>query len=273
MRTEHLDSALNCANTLGLVQVVGDNWLEPGPHHDKLERLRQDAALSFHFVGMNIAGEDPLDLSYLKRILSLIHRYQPSRVSDHLSVQVHQGFYFHDLLPFPRTEASLARIIERVDGIQETLGRRILVENLSAYHQFPESDVEECDFLSAMHQATNCGILLDLNNLKINHLNGGTSPTHFIRRIPVHAVEEIHIAGGVQSGRFWIDDHGSYPSIDTINLAKKPMFASTPIFYERDENLIPWHQFYEECLNLNSAILGKVESPLPGRDSQNELHI
>ena len=154
-----------------------------GPPHRALEAIRRDHPLSLHGVCMSIGGESPLDQAHLARFKHLVECYEPALVSEHLAWSTHDTTYFNDLLPLPYTEATLRRVCDHIDQVQEVMGRPMLLENPSTYLLFAESTIEETDFLRAVAARTGCGLLLDVNNVFVSATNHATSPEAYLDKL------------------------------------------------------------------------------------------
>ncbi|HEX5739846.1 MAG TPA: DUF692 domain-containing protein, partial [Hydrogenophaga sp.] len=166
-----------------------------------------------------------LDNAHLEQLARLVERIDPVRVSDHASfarapLPGSMGGHLHaaDLLPIPMTQAALDAMCANVQRVQDRLRRPMAVENLSAYVQWRDSDMDEPTFLNALAQRTGCQLLVDVNNIYVNALNarlrGSTEAPmaachRWLDAIHPHAVAEIHVAGHVDCGDIVIDDHGS----------------------------------------------------------------
>ena len=146
-----------------------------GPPHRALQIIRQDYPLSLHGVCLSIGGPQPLDRQHLARFKALVDRYQPALVSEHLAWSTHDTSYFNDLLPLPYTQATLARVCEHIDQVQQAIGRTLLLENPSSYLAFRQSTMSETEFIAAVAQRTGCGLLLDVNNVVVSSTNLGFS--------------------------------------------------------------------------------------------------
>jgi len=256
LRLDYIDEFLELKPKLDFVEVIADNWLSDGPHHRKLEKVREDYEVSFHCVGMNLCGSDDLNMSYLQEIKSLIDKFNPFQVSDHLSVQAVDGVYFHDLLPHPFSESIISETSVRIRRVQELLKRQILVENLSYYHQFEESQMSEVDFINSLCEKSDCHILLDLNNIWVNEKNFGLCADSFIQKIDKSRVREIHIAGAEMFDGVYIDTHGSNVNSDVQQLLKRTQLdlSHVPIIYERDNNLPPFADFLAHRKEIESNL-------------------
>jgi hypothetical protein len=182
-----------------------------GPPHDALTRIRRDYPISLHGVCMSIGGPQPLDKVHLARFKALVDRYEPALVSEHLAWSTHETTYFNDLLPLPYTPATLARVAEHIDEVQETIGRPILLENPSTYVLFSQSSMSETEFLGELVRRTGCGLLLDVNNVFVSATNHGYSALGYLADFPLEHVGEIHLAGHAEQ----TDDEGDLLLIDS----------------------------------------------------------
>lgn len=181
---------------LAFLEVHSENYFGAGgPPHHFLETLREHYPLSLHGVGMSLGSSTPLDLSHLSKLKRLIDRYQPAQVSDHLCWTSVDGTHAHDLLPLPFTHAMARHVAARIRRVQDVLGRRILVENASAYIAFAESEMSEWAFVNEVVEAADCGLLLDVNNLYVNAINHDFDPLDYLAAMPAQRIGEYHLAG------------------------------------------------------------------------------
>ena len=196
LRAPHHSDWITQRPEVGWFEIHAENYFaEGGLLPDILDTLRRDLPLSIHGVGLGLASTDPLDESHLRQLARLQDRYQPAVVSEHLCWGAADGIHYNDLLPFPFTETTLTHVAARVQCIQEQLRRPILLENLSSYVTFEESSLAETEFLTELIGRTDCGLLLDLNNLVVNAENHGIDPERYVASLPADAIGEIHLAG------------------------------------------------------------------------------
>ena len=189
-------------------ELLADNHLAAGgPIRAHTAAIAQHWPLTLHCVGMNLAGTDPLAIPYLDAIRELAARTRAAWVSDHLCFTACHGQQFHDLLPFAYTEATLTAVAARVQRVQEHLGQSLVIENVSAYLRFHESALGEAQFLAELVARTGCGLLLDLNNLYVNHINHGDDMDTYLAALPLAAVREIHLAGYSEQDGYLLDTH------------------------------------------------------------------
>jgi uncharacterized protein (UPF0276 family) len=160
---------------------------------------------------MSIGGPRPLDQAHLRRFKALVDRYEPALVSEHLAWSTHETTYFNDLLPLPYTPATVSRVADHIDEVQETIGRQLLLENPSTYVLFPESTMSETAFIRELVRRTGCGLLLDINNVFVSATNHGYSALSYLADFPLEHVGEIHLAGHAEQD----DDEGDLLLIDS----------------------------------------------------------
>jgi hypothetical protein len=207
-RPAHLEALRRDSSCVDWLEVLSDNYLGVGgARRARLEELRRDHPLLLHGVALSIAGTNPLSSDYLSSLRSLADELQPIHVSDHLCWTALGGQQSHDLLPVAYTEEVLAHVARRVDRVQEALGRRILLENPSAYVRFADSALGEAEFLTELCALTGCGILLDVNNLFVNYKNLDLDPSAYLKCLPSAAVGYLHLAGHAILADVRIDTH------------------------------------------------------------------
>lgn len=197
-------------------EVVTENFLSGGGRPRRfLESLRQDYPIVFHGVGLSLGSLDPFHPEYLKRWQQLINDLEPAMVSDHLCWTTYNGTNSHDLLPVPYTNESLAHISKRISIAQDLIKRPLLIENPSMYVAFADNDMSEAEFLRELCVKTGCKLLLDLNNLYVNHCNAAVDMTHYLETIPSESVAQFHLAGHSVETEVRIDTH-DHPVCDEV---------------------------------------------------------
>ena len=220
LRAPHVRELLERQPKVAWLEVHSENYFAPGGRAmAELDAVRRDYPLSLHGVGLSLGSTDPLDEVHLGKLTLAIERFAPALVSEHLCWTSSSGSHFHDLLPLPYTEEALAHVASRIALVQERLGRRILVENVSSYLEFEHSNIPEWEFLREVATRSGCGILLDVNNIYVSAMNHGFDPRVYIDSIPARDVGEIHLAGHVCNevggGSILIDSH-SRPVSDPV---------------------------------------------------------
>jgi uncharacterized protein (UPF0276 family) len=249
LRTDHYEQILDSRPKVDWFELLSENYMVPGgkPLY-YLDRIRADYPVVMHGVSLSIGSTDPLDHAYLKALKSLAGRVEPQWISDHLCWTGLGGKNLHDLLPLPYTAEAVAHVARRVDAVQEFLGRRILLENVSTYVTFRGSEMQEWEFLGEIAQRADCDILLDVNNIYVSAFNHGFDAKRYIDSVPAHRVRQIHLAGHSHCGTHIIDTHDAQV-IDAV----WELYAYTirrlgpvPTMIERDDRIPPLAELVEE---------------------------
>ncbi len=249
LRSQHYPTVTGSWPKVDWFEAISENYMDTGgrPLHI-LEKVRQRYPVALHGTALSIGSVDPLNLNYLARLKALIGRIDPFIVSDHLCWAGTEGEQLHDLLPLPFTEEALGHVVSRVGQVQETLGRRILLENVSTYVTFRHSTMPEWEFLSEVSKRSGCGILLDLNNIYVNAVNHRFDPLEYLRAIPGERIGQIHLAGHTDKGDFLFDTH-SRPIIDKVwALYEEALRRWGPIstLVEWDDDIPPFEELNAE---------------------------
>jgi uncharacterized protein (UPF0276 family) len=242
---------------LPFLEVHSENFFgEGGQPLRYLARFRQDYPISTHGVGLSLGSTDPLDPTHLHRLKRLVEMVDPILVSEHLCWVGAGGRFLNDLLPIPYTEESLDHVVRRVEQVQDYLGRRILVENVSSYLEFTASSIPEWEFVAEVSRRAGCGILLDVNNIHVNACNHGFDARTFIDAMPPAAVGEIHLAGFEDTGRMLIDTHGA-PVCDEVWALYAYALARTgvvPTLIEWDTDIPPLEVLLGEARKADACL-------------------
>ncbi|WP_322051173.1 MNIO family bufferin maturase [Paraburkholderia bannensis] len=237
LRHAHYDDFMQAAPPVGWVEVHSENYFGDGGYDlHVLDTVRRDLPVSLHGVGLGLGSAAPLDEAHLARLARLVERIEPALVSEHLCWGATPHAALHDLLPMPLTQASLAHLGARVTQMQDTLRRRVLIENVSTYVRFREDDFSEAAFLAELAQRTGCGVLLDVNNLYVNQCNHDEDALAAMNALPRDIVGELHLAGHRVTPAAVIDDHGSRvaPEVWSLYDAALHRFGAAPTLIEWD---------------------------------------
>lgn len=213
-----------------------------------LDRIRADYPMVMHGVSLSIGSSDPLDMAYLASLKELADRVQPMWISDHLCWTGIASANLHDLLPLPYTEAALRHVVDRVQAVQERLGRRILLENVSSYVEFEQRDMAEWEFLAAVAERADCLILLDVNNVYVSAYNHGFDPLDHVMGMPRERVQQIHLAGHSHCGDCIVDTHDAAVIDPVWDLYARTVerLGPVPTMIERDDKIPPLHELVAE---------------------------
>lgn len=214
-KPQHFSAILTDPGPVGWLEIHAENYMgEGGRPLAQLRHLAKRFPISVHGVGLSIGGEGPLDRDHLARLKHLCGWLNPVSFSEHLAWSTHDGAYLNDLLPLPYTQATLARVSDHIDEVQNVLGRRMLLENPSTYVAFAETAMGEVEFLTEIARRTGCGLLLDVNNVYVSGTNQSYDPEKYLDAFPLHLVGEVHLGGHDEDRddlgrRLLIDSHGA----------------------------------------------------------------
>lgn len=264
-KAQHADAILADTYQIGFLEVHAENYMGDGGHpHRILSRMRETFPLSIHGVGMSIGSPEGLDPEHLLRLKAVVDRYQPAMVSEHLAWSTHDGHFYNDLLPVPYDAATLARVCDHIDQVQNTLARQILLENPSTYLAFEGQTMSETDFIAAIASRTGCGLLLDINNVHVSAANHGYDALTYLADFPLSQVQEIHLAGHApdtdDAGLPLLIDSHDRPVDDVVWQLYETVLAITgplPTLIEWDNDVPDWPVLRHEAL-LAEALLDRA---------------
>ncbi|MGV8985635.1 MAG: DUF692 domain-containing protein [Cypionkella sp.] len=262
LKAQHYATILKDRPDVGFFEVHAENYMGAGgPPHRYLAAIREAYPLSLHGVGLSIGADRALDPDHLARLRSLITRYEPGLFSEHLAWSTHETGFLNDLLPVPYTAETLARVCAHVGQVQDTLGRRMLLENPTTYLAFTESTYAEVDFIAEIVRRTGCHLLLDVNNVHISATNLDYDPFDYISRYPLTHVREIHLAGFTpqtdEAGRpLLIDTHDRPVDADVWDLYRCTLSLTGPVptLIEWDANVPDWADLHAETVRAEAAM-------------------
>ena len=261
LRTDHYQDVLNTQPNVDWFEVISENYMVRGgkPLHF-LDKIRADYPMVMHGVSLSIGSTTALNQEYLRDLKKLADRIQPAWISDHLCWTGVHGQNMHDLLPLPYTEESANHVAERVRIVQDYLGRRILLENVSSYASYIDSSMSEWEFISLVSEQADCLLLLDVNNIYVSSYNHQFDAKTFIDGVPAHRVQQIHLAGHQNNGDYIIDTHDA-PVIDPVwdlyDYAIARLGAVSTMI-ERDDHIPPLEELVTE-LQIARDIAAKLD--------------
>ena len=242
LRTEHFQDVLNDKPNIDWFEVVSENFMVDGgkPKH-YLHSIRELYPMVMHGVSLSIGSTDPLNFDYLRKLKVLSNELQPEWISDHLCWTGAHEKNSHDLLPLPYNDEALTHVCQRVEQVQDFLGRPILLENVSSYLSYKSSEMTEWQFLNKVARRSGCEILLDINNIYVSARNHHFNPQDYLNGITKDKVKQFHLAGHSDYGDYVIDTH-DHPVADPVwQLYQQALirFGLISTMIERDDNIPP----------------------------------
>ncbi len=217
-------------------EIISENFMVAGgmPLHN-LARAMDRFRLVPHGVSLSIGGTDPLDKDYLTRLKELVRRVEAPWVSDHLCWALAGGVHMHDLLPLPYNEPTVRWVAERVRAVQDALGVRFALENVSSYMTYAASEMTEWEFVTAVAEEADCALLLDVNNVFVSAYNHGFDPDAYVDGVPHDRVVQIHLAGHTHRGTHILDTHDDHVVDGVWELYRRALRRTGPV-----STLIEW---------------------------------
>ena len=250
LRKEHYTDIIDTRPQVDWFEVLTENYLVPGgkPLY-YLDKIHQHYPMVMHGVSLSIGSSDPLKMDYLKQVKELANRIDAHWISDHLCWTGLNGTNAHDLLPLPYTEEAVDHVANRIQQVQDFLGRQILMENVSSYITYKQSgEVSEWEFFTEVCERADCLMLLDINNIYVSAINHEFDPIDYLNNVPIERVQQYHLAGHSDYTNYIIDTH-DHAIVDSVwQLYKKAVarFGEVSTMIERDDNIPPLSDVLDE---------------------------
>lgn len=264
LRPPHYNSYLAERQAVDWLEIISENCMvQGGKPLAMLDRIRADYPIAMHGVSMSIGSVSPLDRDYLQRLKALAHRVEPMWISDHLCWTGVHGTNLHDLFPLPYTEEALRHVAARVREVQDTLGRRLVLENVSSYIDYASSEMSEWAFITALAEEADCLLLLDVNNIYVSGMNHGFDPRTFIDGVPADRIQQIHVAGHSNMGDVIIDTHDAPVPDEVFDLYAYACqrFGQVSTMIERDDAIPPLADLIEELDRVRAVSARHAHAP------------
>ncbi|HXZ89332.1 MAG TPA: DUF692 domain-containing protein [Candidatus Binataceae bacterium] len=271
LRRPHYSEIVDTHPRMDWFEVITENFMvEGGRPLEVLERVRERYPIVMHGVSLSIGSTDPINHDYLRTLDAMARRFEPAWISDHLCWTGVGGHNLHDLLPLPYAEEVVSHVAGRLREVQDILGRRILIENVSSYMAFACSTLTEWEFLGAVADEADCGILLDINNIFVNAFNHGFEAEQYIDSVPVERVKQFHLAGHQDHGRYLLDTHDHPVRAEVWRLYERAVrrFGAVSTLIEWDDRIPEFRELQavadEGRSRCDSAMRGAAQ---PGIDA------
>lgn len=279
LRPQHFAGLKVLAAAVPVLEIMADNLIHHvgGPALFHTDKLAERSAVVLHGVGLNVGGVDPLDLNYLEGLKRLVQRYKPAVVSDHLCFTRFHKYETYELLPVVRNARSLKWLCERVNRVQDLLGCRLSLENVSAYVSYQADDMSESAFFKELALRTGCGILLDVNNVFVSAANFGFDAASELLNYPLASVTQIHVAGHSVRGDHLFDTHDEPVKAEVwqllavclAHLQQIDSHSHVPVILENDATQVPLETLLQE-IALGQSVCGVFAQTLHAEGQSSE---
>lgn len=254
LRAPHYSHIAQSKPKLGWFEAISENYMGlsqsgSGRPLKVLESIRADYNVVLHGVSLSIGSTDELNFAYLKRLKELAEKIQPQWISDHLCWTGVESENVHDLLPLPFTAEAMNHLVGRICRVQDFLGRRILLENVSSYISFKHSEMSEWDFIKELSRQADCGILLDVNNVYVSSVNHKFDPVAYLKALPRERIGQIHLAGHSRQGEILVDTHDAPVCNEVWDLFQTVVKLFGPV-----STMVEWDAKIPDFLQLKSEV-------------------
>ncbi|NOT85084.1 MAG: DUF692 domain-containing protein [Methylococcaceae bacterium] len=255
LRRAFLSEALNTPlKAVDFYEVAPENWMTIGGRFGKQFRaMTERHPFVCHGLSLSLGSTDPLDEAFILALKQFMATHHIKFYSEHLSYCSHQG-HLYDLMPIPFTSEAIKHVAARIRRVQDLLGQRIAIENVS-YYAAPGQEMTEIDFFNTVIREADCEVLLDINNIVVNSVNHGYDADAFLRAMPAKRIAYAHVAGHyVEAEDFLVDTHGAavIDSVWTLLAKAYGLFGVFPTLLERDFNIPACHELLQEVGTIKS---------------------
>jgi len=264
LRTDYYETILDELPEIDWFEVISENYMvKGGKALYYLDAIREHYPMVMHGVSLSIGGTDALDLDYLAQLKALTQRIEPRWVSDHLCWTGQGGHNLHDLMPLPYNREAISHVAQRVQQVQDFLGRQILLENVSSYVSYQHSEMSEWEFYTAVVEEADCLMLLDINNIYVSSRNHHFDVMDYINGVPAQRVQQFHLAGHEDNDDFVVDthDHPVPDSVWALYQSALKRFGPVSTMIERDDRMPPFDELLGElnhARKIGQAVLGNA---------------
>lgn len=262
LRSAHFEHLLAHWPAVDWFEIVSENFMDSHgrPRHVLGEIVARYPVVA-HGVSLSIGSTDPLDRDYLARLKRFVDEIDPVWVSDHVCWTGVAGLNTHELVPIPFTEESLAHVVARVRIVQDFLERPLVLENPSSYVTYVASTMTEWEFLARLAEEADCGLLLDVANVRVSAVNHGFDAAEYLRALRHERIVQMHLAGHAELATHIVDTHDR-PVADEVwelyDLACE-LTGGVSTLIEWDEALPPFPEVHAEALKARDHAAAQAQ--------------
>lgn len=271
LRSSHFSHITQHWPEVDWFEAISENFMDSGGRPGYIIRqIAERYPIVLHGVSMSIGSSDPLNRDYFNKLKTLANDIKAVWVSDHLCWTGSVGINSHDLLPLPLNEDTLKHVAERVNQAQDMLERPLILENPSTYIGFKDSTMSEPQFLHALTELTNCGLLLDVNNVYVSCFNDGTDPLDYLKHFPFESVVQMHLAGHQHCGTHIVDTHDGPVCDDVWALFRLAwqQTQGTSTLLEWDGDVPAFDVMHQEVLRAKHFMNGDIKPSVKAKNTE-----
>ena len=243
-----------CSEIVNFMEVAPENWINVGgQRRNSFRYFTERYPFVCHGLSLSIGGPSPLDQTFVRKLRQFMDEYQIKAYSEHLSYCTDDG-HLYDLMPIPFTGEAVGYVAGRISQVQDIIGQRMAIENVS-YYAAPGAELSEIEFINAVISEADCDLLLDVNNIYVNSVNHCYDPIEFLKALPGHRIAYGHIAGHYNEAEdLIVDTHGANIIGNVWDLLDKAyeLFGVFPTLLERDFNIPPVEELLTEVQKIKT---------------------
>ena len=259
LRSEHINTFLRQPkhSEIDFLELAPENWMNIGGFkRESLDSIAKNYPLIAHGLSLSIGDSQPLNVQFIKEVGKFCDQFKIDIYSEHLSFSRDKKGYLYELLPIPRFKKNINYLVDRINQVQDILQRELVLENISYYHNY-NNEMSEAEFISILVEKSQCGLLLDINNIYVNSKNHDYNVIEMFTELPSKAIRYYHIAGHLQEEKFLLDTHGRPVSDEVIDLARKvvEIHGNKPLLLERDHYIPSLKELTNELKSVHNKIL------------------
>lgn len=255
LRAEHYPAIFSQWPAIDWLEIISEQFLYGGDKAlSELDQILEHYPVVMHGVSLCIGSPDPLDFTYLKQLKALARKTKSPWISDHLSWGKLEGSHYHDLLPLPYRKEVVQYVAERLRIVQDFLEVPFALENVSSYAELRDDEMTEWEFYTAVVEAADICMMLDVNNVYLSSRNHGFDPQQYLQHLPLQRVIQIHLAGYSEYEGFLLDTHDHPVQDEVWQLYAKvyPHTQQASTLLEWDNRLVSFEETWKEALKAKA---------------------
>ena len=218
------------------VEVIAENVDPRRLPRDLAALVDEGRTVIPHGIRLSLGGAEHPDPRRLAHLAALAERVKAPFVSEHIAFARAHGIEAGHVLPVPRSQEALEIIVDNVAAAQRHLPVPLALEHVAALVQWPDPQMRETEFISALLERTHALLLLDVSNLYANAHNHGFDVLDALGELPLERIAYVHVGGGShQDGRYY-DTHTDPVVPEVLGVVEELCARTDPpgLLLERD---------------------------------------
>lgn len=237
---------------IGCLEVTAEHFFDDP---EAVRPLAERFPLMVHGLGLSLGSPGPLDRDTLDRFRGIVELANPLWISEHVAFTRTDEVDLGHLNPLVPSRESLRWVVEHARQVADECGKPLILENITTMLRL-EGDLSEPEFLNALCEEADCGLLLDVTNLLINSRNHHFDPLAWLDQLNIQHVRQLHVVGYTEQDDGWRDYHRAPISEDLFTLVGEVVGRGDveAIIIERDHEFPPAEELEEELRRLSQLL-------------------